>query len=309
MLIATLAQGQVAAPSLVPGTFGAENPAVIKWGSPSRIGVLAQQAVRVTDPVPGTPSVPAIEFTGAGGGFRLVGETVALGGEVNHLETQGATPTEKHDRFNGSLALLSGTALALGLGYDGYQDETSATLATPGFKTEGKVTTLGFSLRMGESLFVGSAVGRESVAHTLLTAPVASDYGERDVFKVGAAWRRAGTVLVHAEAFNISKADFSGTVNGGEETTGGTLEFVFGPVLLAYQGRRSRINNLPVAVVDAQAADIGWAPRTGFSLAVHAEDRVIRADAFTPPPPAPPTPVAAATIREALYALVLTLQW
>ena len=287
LFAATLARGQVATPSLVPGAFTGENPAVIKWGAPSRIGASTIQGPRMQDGTPGWTYV-----SGAGGGFRLVGETVALGGQSVHLDTQPPALHEMSDAFNISLAFQSGTSLSLGFGYDGFAREDSVQ------KISGKVSSLGVSLRMGERLFFGAVSGQESARIETLASPTTPTHTQRDVTKVAAAVRRAGTVLVHAEVFGIEMGNYYGMITGAEKTEGGTLEFCFGPVLMAYSERTTRIGGIPNKKVSTQSADIGWAPRTGLSAVLHGEERVTSTDAT------PPT-----TGRDQLFAFALTLSW
>src|SRR5579863_4654089 len=76
------AHAQVAAPSLVPFTFYTDNPAVMQWGGPSRIGVQGFQATAVTDPATVTDTLDGIS-----GGVRGVWQHFSFALEGGHAES------------------------------------------------------------------------------------------------------------------------------------------------------------------------------------------------------------------------------
>lgn len=261
--VATVAWGQIAAPSLVPGTFSSENPAAIKWGAPSRIGaaVVSQRDVD-------TPGNQKTDYAGASGGFRLVGETLALGAEGLHLEDLESNLHDVRDFASAALALQTGNSIAWGLGYNSGKQ----TLNT--VKTESREPNLGISLRLGEVWFVGGTIGRESLSSKDALLPAADFYGERDVLRAGLGFRRGGTVLMHVEAFAINKLDYATKFGkfAGEDTSGGTLEFTFWNFLLGGSTRHTQVHHALVDTVDNTTGDVGWAPRQGFSLTLHYEE-------------------------------------
>ena len=262
--IATVAWGQIAAPSIVPGTLSSENPAAIKWGAPSRLGAAAVSQRDVDN-----PGNHATAYAGASGGFRLVGETLALGAEGLHLEDQESNLHDVRDSSSAALALQTGNSIAWGLGYNTFKQ----TLNT--VKTNSREPDFGISLRLGEVWFVGGTVGRESLSHKDALLPAADFYGERDVLRAGLGFRRGGTVLVHVEAFAINKPDFDTKTQGkfgGEDTSGGTLEFTFWSFLLGGSTRHTQMHHALTDTIDHTTGDVGWAPRGGFSLTLHYEE-------------------------------------
>ncbi len=287
--VATVGWGQIAAPSLVPGTFSSENPAAIKWGAPSRIGaaVVSQRDVD-------TPGNQKTDYAGASGGFRLVGETLALGAEGLHLEDLESNLHDVRDFASAALALQTGNSIAWGLGYNSGKQ----TLNT--VKTESREPNLGISLRLGEVWFVGGTVGRESLSSKDALIPALNFYGDRDVLRAGIGFRRGGTVLMHVEAFAISKLDYDTKFGkfAGEDTSGGTLEFTFWSFLLGGSTRHTQVHNAVTDTIDLTTADVGWAPRQGISLTLHYEEARV---AFIQRP----ADLAAPTKKSTLEAVIL----
>ncbi|MEE8436133.1 MAG: hypothetical protein V3S64_15205, partial [bacterium] len=83
-----LALAQVAAPRLLPG-FVPDNPAVIQWGGPSRIGAARfNTESEITDT--STATVTDAESSGFVAGLRLVGDSISFAAQTAKLEgTEG----------------------------------------------------------------------------------------------------------------------------------------------------------------------------------------------------------------------------
>ncbi len=261
------AWGQIAAPSLAPGTFSSENPAAIKWGAPSRFGAgyLAEHDTN-------TPSNQHTDYTGASGGFRLVGESLALGFETQGKQDQEDNLHDERGTSSAALAVQTGPVLAWGLGYNAFNQTLNSA------KTATKEPDLGLSLRLGEIWFIGGTVGRESTSHKDQLAPATEFYGDRDVVRAGIGFRRGGTVLMHMEAFAINKRDYDTTALGkfgGESTSGGTVEFTFWSFLLGGSARHTKVHATLTDTIDLMTADIGYAPREGLSLTLHYESQKV----------------------------------
>jgi hypothetical protein len=288
------AWGQVAAPPLTPGTFALENPAAIKWGSPSRVGILGGNLN--IDNNPGGPDVKATGFTA---GVRLVGGMFAVAAEASQFKSEDVTiiwpgttiPVTAHlksDTQNIQAAVQLGNHIALGAGQrteNARNEGTSPVPLPPLSRTlvgdeEKKVTaTAGVSLRLGEWFFIGAAGGQEKRDHTDLYSDV-SDSATRDVTSAGVGVRTGSTVLFHAEGYVIDKAKFPAATPpvlrspDERQTTGGTVEFIVGRVLLGYNAEHTNFPNVndDKDKADAQTVVVGWVPRTGLSIAVHVRE-------------------------------------
>lgn len=291
------ALGQIAAPSLVPATFSGENPAVIKWGAPSRIGFGAVGQRTATD-----PATERIDFGGGFAGLRLVGETLAFGIEAVTLNDQESSIKDQREFGSAALAAQNGNVLAWGIGYNAYKQEQNGGMGVQDFEVESKEQVFGISLRLADVWYIGGAVGRESVSRRAFDPLLMMDqrfYGERDTVRAGLGFRRPGTVLVHAEVFGISRGDFDTRINGekfgSENTSGGTLEFVFGSILIGGEARRTKRNDSG-DIISRTSGAIGWAPRQGFTLTLHYEWQVLEVKN--------PQPFGPETVNDELGAVV-----
>jgi hypothetical protein len=280
------ALAQIAAPLLIPATFSGENPAVIKWGAPSRVGFGGVGQRTTTD-----PATERIDFGGGFAGLRLVGETLAFGVEAVSLNDRESSIKDTREFVSAALAAQNGNVLAWGIGYQAFKQEQDGGTGLQNFAMESKEQVFGVSLRLADVWYIGGAVGRESVSQQFHDPFLAIDsrfYGERDTARAGLGFRRPGTVLVHAEVFGISRSDFDtrpgGNKIGGEDTSGGTLEFIFGNILLGGETRRTKQNDSG-DIFTRTSGDIGWAPRQGFTLTLHYELR--KMEVKTPMPGEP----------------------
>jgi hypothetical protein len=185
----------VAVPSLIPFTFFSENPAVIQWGAPSRVGVQVFQAQQVTD-----PSTVKDNFQGYAGGVRGVWEYFSIAAEGSHQESTNKPfgPTETTDYGAAAIAVGLGRHFSIGLGtehteygfsgfhiYKMMQVNQTKTFDTP---------VAGLTVRLGEWLFLGGAIGREMFSLNNRITPTSNLPDQRDVYKYGAAIRAGGTV-------------------------------------------------------------------------------------------------------------------
>jgi hypothetical protein len=270
------AWGQVAAPPLTPGTFALENPAAIKWGAPSRVGILAG-----TGTFKDNQGSPEFKFTGYSLGLRLVGNMFAVAAEASQLNSDDVVvaPITAHARFSSQdvqVAVQLGQSVALGVGQrtETTRLEYSSPFppTTSGTSVESVTPVAGVSLRLGEYFFLGAAAGQEerTVTDLITNAGVAA---KRDVTKAGVGLRTGSTVLFHAEGYAIDKANFSTTAGpqDGEQRTGATVEVIAGNVLLGYNAEHTTFKHSTDSndTRDSQFVAVGWAPRMGLSVAVH----------------------------------------
>jgi hypothetical protein len=274
---AGVAWGQFAAPSIVPSSFTADNPAVVKWGSPSAIGLGGGTQKFTTD-----PKTQDVNYTEGNAGLRLVGETLALGLAAQHVADTTAGISDTIDYGAVDIGLQTGNSLAWGLGYNSakeVQNHTTIQFSQP---------TFGISIRLAELWFIGAVGGQETVKFTDTTGLFTNFQVQRNTFGGGVGFRRGGTVNVHMEVFGLSKAK-SDTDNGAfapaETTTGGTVEFTFWSFLIGASTRHTDIKSGgQFTSTDVTTADIGYAPRQGLAITLHGEMDKDKLDPASRPP-------------------------
>ncbi len=276
------AQAQVAAPSLVPFGFVTENPAVMQWGAPSRVGVAYGQFQQTLDP----PVGPALNDTLYSAGIRLVGNYLSAAVDGTHTETSGvASFTANSDTLNGALGVRLGPMVTFGVAQNsrtvkvtGDPSPESDQVDAPG---------IGVSVRLGEWFFLGAGEAREYLSQTVTGVTPGTLTTYRDIEKYGIGIRTGTTVLMHLEYYYIGRTNYNDPILpntiffSGKETQGvGVAEFIFGPILVGY--RQSHVDrNSGEPTTDLQVADLGWAPRLGLSVTLHGEVQQEKAAAFT----------------------------
>ncbi len=275
--LAGTAAAQVAAPSLTPFSFVNENPAVMQWGSPSRVGAAYTRGQSLTDPA----GPDHDNFSGLAGGLRLVGGRFSLAIEGSQLDSDNK-PNNNQAEFQsatrGALGVRLGDHVSLGIGQANTQTQvagatapTRVTLETPQY---------GVSLRLGEWFFLGGALGTDTYKFEDQAASANNFSGKRNVFKYGVGMRTAGGVRTHLEYYVVDRSAFTdSTLTGGRENArSGVLEFNLGGFLLGYatthverdQGQSS---------TDLDRGDIGYAPFEGMTIVARGE---VKADKLPP---------------------------
>ena len=192
-----VASAQVAAPALNPYSFVTDNPAVMQWGTPSRIGASYAQAQTVTDPTSVTDN-----FDGMGVGGRYVGPRFSAAADYTRLDSSNTpynTGAEYHEIAQAALGVRLGDHLALGIGQ---QNDTQRVPAQPGVSAvrhNHETPQVGLSIRLGEWFFLGGSDGTESSKFEDLAASTNNMNTSRDVYTYGAGIRTGGSILTHCE--------------------------------------------------------------------------------------------------------------
>jgi len=277
VMIAGTAQAQVAAPSLVPtaprvldptsvpaeANFTPANPAAMQWGAPSRVGIGTLRS-RLTSDAPNTDD---LTYQGNYGGARLVGESLSLGAEVASISEVESTFALDNSSANAALAAQFGGWMAFGVGY------ASNTIEFGNSTDESTTPSGGVSLRLGESFFVGGALGEQSLSHSD-DDPLSPDFeASRRVEWYGVGFRTGGDVLFHAEinVENRRHYEINGRESGGYRVQQGVLELNVWNILLAARAGSVDTKIKGKSPLGYTAADIGWAPLQGLALMLHVE--------------------------------------
>ena len=279
------ASAQVAVPSIVPYNFVTENPAAMRWGTPSRVGIAYTQAQQTT-----SPATKHDNFEGYGAGFRLGGEYFALGAEGYHEESTNKPFSNPETQDNSAAGLAVGLWHWLALGASettGTQksvDLTSVGQPLPTLKITNDESLAGISIRLGTWLFLGGASGQQKGKFTdnLPSIPATVNATlTSDVTKYGVGIRTGGSIVTHLEAYEIdtSKPNISGfsstsalitqsnlssSISKQTQQTG-VAEINLGGFLLSYSTSHFTQDS-PQPTVDQQAAVIGYAPFSGLTV-------------------------------------------
>lgn len=270
LLFAMTAWGQVAAPSVTPFSFVTENPAVMQWGSPSRIGAGAAQAQAVLDPSAANPSQAKVNdnFSGYGGGIRLVGQRFSAAAEYTQLDstTKPNKTAEYIEDAKAALGLRLANSLALGAGQTNHTSQTSQ----PGgwFREQDQIPQYGLSLRLGEWFFLGGVAGQDFVSFKDSVTPQNDFHTSHDVYKYGAGIRTSGTLVTHLEYYVVDFQKYAkhNLAQSGKETSStGVAEFNLGGFLLGYATTHTE-QDAHQPKTDEERLDIGYAPFTGWTV-------------------------------------------
>lgn len=276
--LAGLAQAQVAAPSLLPAQptiistgFLTDNPAVMQWGKPSRVG-LGRIEYEFNDYETTTGALTSTNtLDGFFAGIRMVGESFSFALEGSQLDgdlSGGFSVEVSITGFGGSLQV--GDAVALGLGKNLLESEVSSAGVTA--TTELDLQLAGFSLRLFEVFFIGAAMGTEKTTIEFLGT---SDSLSVDLSRYGIGIMTEGETRWHLE-YNEIKSDYgqSAGVLSSQETDQSTFvaEVGFGPFVVGL--RAGRIDMTDTAIPQTDSADfarvgVAWAPEKGLGVAAH----------------------------------------
>ena len=130
-------------------------------------------------------------------------------------------------------------------------------------------TNLGFSVKLSKNFYGGAALGTETVSSSFLGDE------NRSVQKLGLAFFTGRTVKWHLEGYQIVKdaAPRFGDAFSSVTTNGAVVEVLMGPVLIGLSATSSEKEEAR-KTVKTGAVDLGWVPKRGWSLILHAEAAV-----------------------------------
>lgn len=270
------AQAQVALPRIIPGaprvlnarfpveaenSFVPTNPAALQWGGPTRFGggLIDGVSSHAISQMSGT-------IAGKFSGFRLVGETLAVGGQITDytLESNYGFPSAKSAS---TLALSFRLPASFAYGYSVTNSTLEMTDISQTTSTEFSKSLLGFSIKMSENWYIGAAVGNEEETRTL-PGPLATL--ERDVRMSGIGFRSTGSVIWHMEASLVDSGDLvamDGSKTYGHLLKQGVLEvafwdLIFGITSYNVAGSGTRNNE----TISGYTLDYGYAPFSGLTI-------------------------------------------
>lgn len=280
LVIATSANAQVATTDLGPAalkfphpqaiglnstTLTPDNPAALAWGTPSRVAAGKAQG-DVTDNNAGQT---VLEFDGAFGGFRAVGETFGVAADTYSVKDDvGANLTlDKGSSLQVSVAPTEWLSFGIGAG----TEETDSTLIDPS-STRQEVDRLmgGATLRLGEIFYIGAGMTQEDA--TSPDDPLGQVF-TRDGTMFGVAVRTEGEWNWYLAADVIDLDDFP-PVNPGQQGDGGiklttlTAQLRADWFFVGIQGGNIDIsgNMNTTTDVTTKVVDLGYAPLEGFNI-------------------------------------------
>lgn len=256
---------QVAAPRLNSGAvFGIQNPAVLPFGGPSRVGVSGIKGE--IKQISGGITTELATFDGGDAQFRFVGDNLGFHVEVLNLTLEtlpagssGSGPIK--DTLIG-LAFQFGGFFSIGISQETSDFETSVSLE----KTS--LPLLGLTLRTWmEMLYFSVASGTETIED--LSGSI-----ERPVSRFGVGVHTRMGVAHHLEAYVETRGS---AINAGlgpdgdeEETLGATVEFVFGEGLLigAEYTKTDKTDPLgiPISQNKSTLLNLGWSGTEGLAI-------------------------------------------
>lgn len=288
-----VAHAQIAAPTLVPG-FVTDNPAAIQWGKTSQIGwghIEGESEKRDSAAVPST--VTEGDSSGDLVGLRLVGEFLSFAAHAAKLEaTEGTDITIDYQFASAALAIPIGDIIALGIG----QEQGTFELKFSGgidanLEAESSTPLAGISLRLGDLLYLGAAIGTETLTVKQTTTPIIPGLNfeaefERDVKRYGIALLNGDGVKWHLGAGASTKDSAEDSTTGftieSSDETYGVLEVNAGGFLLGVRAKsleetdESAIPTVSKNEETTRELNVGWVPETGWSLVFIASDMEVK---------------------------------
>lgn len=275
LLMSNQAVAQVAVPEIIPGaprllsvrfavfpqaSFTPENPAALRWGAPSRIG-----GGTIDGDSNDTAGVLASEFTGTFGGFRLVGDQVAIAVEqVSYSLEQSGIPLKKEAS---SFALAFSSPDWLAYGFSAENQKATRNPVTGEEIDEVGNGTLGLSFNINQTFFIGLAVGEESRSSNALGITTTSS---RPITMAGLGLRGGGGLIWHMELSSTTKSPFetgTGITEEGFTLNQAVLELAFWNLI--FTGAVHSITGTGTAdntTVEGVTADFGLAPLQGIVI-------------------------------------------
>jgi hypothetical protein len=258
LTIAFTAQAQVAAPDFLPSapryflsyaplingtTLTPDNPAAQQWGGPSRIALGTMRLSENT----------STDYSG----YYLGGRVVRPGwsGGLEYSDAKGKAVGSAHEKILGlSLSALLGSALSVGYGYESYKE----LIAGDDFKDN----TVGASLRVGKSFYLGAGYGSAKFAN----GPTSAD---RSTTMYGVALRTEGDTRWYLAYDVVDRDDFSNSVNLGVKESTGSLQAAFGGMVIGASQVKIAVKALPQSETIRQIS-VGWVPpKGGLSIVLH----------------------------------------
>jgi hypothetical protein len=295
--------GQVAAPSLLPGTarvidpeqfnalavpvldrstptsltFLPENPAAMQWSLASELGLGAIHATGHYDDgvTPGN-----IDFNGEFAGLRWARHYVSLGaqGMTWHGGSQ-ATANDKQTLFGYAGAFQLFDTIALGASSEQSRQAFDFTIGA-GTKDELhlKHNLAGTSIRLGSSIYLGYTAGTENFDLRNLTTPANNTTMKRNVKAYGIAYRGNGPNPWHLEVFRSNRdfvTDGANYVNKEQETVG-VLEARFGRLIAGLQSRHDEATRAPISTafketINSHQLTLAWITQGNWTWTAHLE--------------------------------------
>jgi len=261
LLAAGTAEAQVAAPELTPAapryyrandlgtnsaTITADNPAALQWGGPSRA---AFGLIKLDTQPTGAADQ---KYNGYFVGYRGVNDGWAFG--LEHLDVkQDASGSLHETESSGHLSYQILKGLALGAGLDRGVGDTGAG------DTKVLDKTLGLSVNLGETFYLGYAAGQDDLDNSTGVSAT------RSTAMIGVALRLKGAWNWHIAYDKLAKGDFDNGVGGGFDLTTFTLQVGLGNLLLGAQSVK-RDPKGGGSEFKATVIDVGWVPEKGLTL-------------------------------------------
>ncbi|HEX9841198.1 MAG TPA: hypothetical protein VGC20_00555 [bacterium] len=254
------AWAQVAAPAFNPFTIRESgNPAVQQWRPDSFVGA------GLADGTLDQPTQTA-DISGKFAQLTLVGERLSFG--LSWLSNDLTVPEGSAQQTFAAASVAGRLAdwLSLGVGLEKGEFDTAAQ------EDEASLPIAGASVRLGESFYLGAALGKEKRTVTQFGPPASVD-ASRSVTRLGlgALWRSDVSAL-HLEAYREERKDYDfplpvGSRDGfranwlvAEANMRGVLLGVASAKETDVSGSNPRDKRVTRLVV-------GWAPRAGFTVA------------------------------------------
>ncbi len=275
-LHAGVAQGQIAAPDLIPGTadivvgnpgfaadpsFAPTNPSVMPWYKGSIFGLGETHVDR--DQKSPTPQKEA--YSGSYGGFRFTGETLAIGLETINLSSDKSNVDFSLKSTGGSVAGKLAEWFSLGAALNNSEAKSGAT------KDSTNRLLFGGTAKIGEVFFASVGTGRDKLDHK---SPGNNFNDDRAVTEyglglyTGAGGGGGGGTKWHLEYAVEELDDYTdnfGTNFGGFTRISGVIELNWSDIVLSYRNysNSAKTGN---GKLDGYALEAGWAPKKGFVI-------------------------------------------
>ena len=274
ILQAGVAQAQIAAPELIPGTadivigspganadpsFAPLNPATMSWAKGS-VFALGETKVERDQKVPVNQKET---YSGSYGGFRWTGDKLAIGLETLNLSSDKTNVDLSLKTTGGAVSGKLAEWFSLGAGLNNSEAKSGSTTDTT------RRLIFGGSAKIGDVFFAGVGTGRDSLDHK---SPGGDFSDDRSVTQyglglyTGAGGGGGGGTRWHLE-YNVEELDDytdpSGASFGGFTRTSGVVEVNWKNILLSYKSYSSSAKT-GNGKLDGTAIEAGWAPDKGF---------------------------------------------
>jgi hypothetical protein len=272
-LQAGVAQAQIAAPELIPGTadivignpgfaadpsFAPLNPAVMSWNKGSVFG-LGQTKVERDQKSPAQKE----SYSGSYGGFRWTGDKLAIGLETLNLSSDKNNVDLSFKTTGGAVSGKPADWVSLGAGIDNSEAKSGSTTDTT------NRLVFGGTAKIGDVFFAGLGMGRDKLDHKSSGGNFSDDRSVTEYglgLYTGAGGGGGGGTKWHLE-YNVEELDDytggNGAKFGGFTRTAGVIELNWNSILLSYKSY-SNSAKTGDGKLDGYAIEAGWAPNKGF---------------------------------------------